>query len=119
MKDNPILSKTFSFSISAIRLYKSLIVSKEYDLARQFFKSATSICANVNEASAAISYKDFASKMSIASKEARESLYWLKIIEVGNFVNENLDDLKKENEQIINIITAIVKTCQRKLKEKH
>ena len=74
MKESPIFSKSFAFSIKAIELYKSLIELREYDLARQFFKSATSICANVNEASAAFSYNDFAYKMSIASKEARESL---------------------------------------------
>jgi four helix bundle protein len=118
MKENPILFKSFAFSLQAIKLYKSLISSKEYDLAKQFFKSSTSICANVNEATAAISYKDFTSKMSIASKEARESLYWLKIIEAGRFTSENIEDIIKENEEIVNIITAIVKTCQEKIKQK-
>lgn len=94
MKGNPILSKSVAFSLEAIKLYKSLIESREYVLSKQFFRSVTNIGANVNEASAAMSYKDFAYKMSIASKEARESLYWLELIEAGKFTNYNLIKLK-------------------------
>jgi four helix bundle protein len=118
MKESPVLSKSFAFSIKAIDLYKSLIEAREYDLARQFFKSSTSICANINEASAAFSYKDFAYKMSIASKEARESLYWIEIIEAGRFIDKDLSLLKKQNLELINILTAIVKTCHNKLNKK-
>ena len=118
MKENPILSKSFAFSLDSINLYKTLINTREFDLARQFFRSSTSICANVNEASAAFSYKDFTHKMSIASKEARESLYWIELIEAGGFTENDLTQLKIQNKELVNIITAIVKTCNEKIKNK-
>jgi four helix bundle protein len=50
--------------------------------------------------------------MSIASKEARESLYWIEIIESTGFTNLNCNELKLEIEELIRLLTAIVKTCQ-------
>ncbi len=70
---NQILEMTFEFSLQIIQLYKQLIASKEYVLSKQILRSATSIGANVEEANAALSKRDFISKMSIASKEARET----------------------------------------------
>ena len=70
------------------------------------------IDANVQEAQAAQSRKDFASKMAIASKEARETLYWLRLLAESGFFNgySSLDDMYTEIRSIINIITRIVKT---------
>lgn len=48
---------------------------KEYILSKQLLRSATSIGAKTEEATVAISKKDFVAKMSIASKEARETRY--------------------------------------------
>ena len=115
MKQNLILNKSFNFSIHSIELYKLLNNNKEFILSKQFLRSATSIGANVNEALAGYSKKDFTAKMSIASKEARESLYWLKLIEVSNFINYDFENLKNECSSIINILTSIVKTSQVKL----
>lgn len=50
--------------------------------------------------------------MSIASKEARELLYWIELIESFGFTSFNCELLKSENEEIIKILTSIVKTCQ-------
>ena len=70
-KENIIIDKTFEFSLRIIELYKYLTIEKkEYILSKQLLKSATSIGANVEEAIAAQSRKDFLSKMNIASKEA-------------------------------------------------
>jgi four helix bundle protein len=75
---NPkILDRTFKFSLQIIELYKKLIDKKEYIISKQLLCSATSIGAKAQEASASFSKKDFAFKMSIASKEARETRYWL------------------------------------------
>lgn len=75
MKTNIIQEKSFSFAVKAIKIYKLLQENREFILSKQFLRSATSIGANVEEALAAISRKDFAAKMSISSKEARETLY--------------------------------------------
>jgi four helix bundle protein len=69
--ENKIVSLTFDFSIEIIRLYKTLLDQKEYVISKQLLRSATSIGANVEEANAAQTKKDFIAKMSIASKEAR------------------------------------------------
>ena len=53
---------------------------KEYILSKQLLRSGTSIGANVNEAQAAQSTKDFIAKLSISSKEARETKYWLDLL---------------------------------------
>lgn len=76
--DNKILELSFSFSLQIIELYKKLQEKKEFVISKQVLRSGTSIGANVEEAIAAQSRKDFISKMAIASKEARETRYWLR-----------------------------------------
>ena len=62
-KENIIIDKTFEFSLKIIELYKYLTIDKkEYILSKQLLKSATSIGANVEEATAAQSRKDFYQK---------------------------------------------------------
>ena len=112
MKDNLIQQKSFEFALKSIPLYKDLLANHEFILSKQFFRSATSIGANVKEASAGYSKKDFAAKMGIASKEARECFYWLELIEASDFSEFPLSQLKEENLRLIRILTAIVKTCQ-------
>lgn len=85
VKNNLIIDKTFQFSLMIIDVYKELIKANEFVLSRQLLKAATSIGANANEASAAFSKKDFIAKMSIASKEARETKYWLLLLERINW----------------------------------
>ena len=118
MKYNLIKEKSFSFSLQAIELYKLLKKNHEFTLANQFFKSSTSIGANIYEATAGISYRDFTAKMSIASKEARETLYWLDLIEAGEFVKYDFFPIKQEAIEIANILSSIVKSCQIKINKK-
>lgn len=76
MKNQSLIQKrSFNFSLSIIKLYQFLSSKNEYILSKQILKSATSIGANVEEATAGQSRKDFITKMSIASKEARETKY--------------------------------------------
>jgi four helix bundle protein len=85
----------------------------EFVLSKQILRSGSSIGANVEEALAAQSRKDFISKMSIASKEARETNYWLRLIKDTHMTNEiDLRPLLKESEEIVKIITSIVKTSK-------
>ena len=115
MNKPKILDRTFQFSLKVIDLYKLLNDYKEYIISKQLLRSATSIGANVHEASAAFSKKDFAYKMSIASKEARETQYWLKLLDQSKLVQYDLTYFKEEIINIINITTAIVKTAQKSL----
>jgi four helix bundle protein len=115
MKENLVKEKSLEFALIAIELYKLLMTKNEYVLSKQFLRSATSIGANVEEALAGYSKKDFTAKMSIASKEARETLYWLKLIEAGKFVEYDFSVLKEESNRLIKILTSIVKTSQLKI----
>ncbi len=117
MKENLVKDKSFEFALIAIKLYKKLLEKNEYVLSKQFLRAATSIGANVEEALAGYSKKDFAAKMSIASKEARETMYWIKLIEFGNFVEYDFTLIKEESARLIRILTSIVKTTQTSLKK--
>lgn len=80
MKDNIIEKKSFEFALRIIEIYKQMKGQREYVLSKQLLRSGTSIGANVREATSAESKKDFIHKMSIASKEAKETEYWLLLI---------------------------------------
>ena len=111
-KENIILDKSFEFALQIIELYQQIVAEKEFILSKQLLRSGTSIGANIEEATAAISKKDFTAKMSIASKEARETRYWLRLLEKSKLVNIDFTKHLEGVEQIINILTAIVKTSQ-------
>ncbi|GLU45079.1 four helix bundle protein [Allomuricauda sp. NBRC 101325] len=104
--------RSFEFSLLIIKLVKNLKENNEYIFANQLLRSATSIGANVAEASAGQSKIDFTSKIAIASKEARETCYWLRLIKEGSITDLELNTYLDEIEQIIKILTKIVKTSQ-------
>lgn len=98
--------------LKIIELYKKLLEQHEYVLSKQLLRSGTSIGANVTEATAAQSKKDFITKMYIASKEARETKYWLTLLSKSKLVNINFNDYLLEIDELIKILTSIVKTSQ-------
>src|SRR5690606_20786196 len=102
--------KSFTFSLLIIQLYKRLLEEKEFVLSKQLLRAATSIGANVVEAEAAQSRKDFISKMCIASKEARETKYWLDLLQQSKIINIDLKEYQQQIDSINKIITSIVKT---------
>ncbi|MEP6262674.1 MAG: four helix bundle protein [Gillisia sp.] len=112
VKENIIRLKSFDFALLIIALYKQMQEEKEYVLSKQLLRSGTSIGANIEEASAAISKKEFIAKMSISAKEARETLYWLKLIEKSQIVRIDVSELLEKSEELIRILTSIVKTSQ-------
>lgn len=115
-QDNIVLDKSFAFAVRIVRLYQHLCSEqKEYVLSKQLLRSATSIGANVNEAQAGQSKADFIAKMSIASKEARESKYWIDLLVKTDYldINENyVQSLVLDIEEIIKLLTSIVKSSQ-------
>jgi len=72
--------KSYDFALEIIKLCSSLKEQKHFEISKQLIRSGTSIGANVEEALAGQSRKDFFAKMAIASKEARETNYWLRLI---------------------------------------
>jgi len=104
--------RTFDFALLVIEVYKFLIGNKEFVMSKQLLRSGTSIGANVEEAQAAQSKADFISKMSIAGKEARECKYWIRLLVQSEFLDDFMkkDELISEIDNIVNIITKIIKT---------
>ena len=102
---------SYAFSLSVINLYRDLIRQNEFVLSKQLLRSGTSIGANVEEALAGQSRADFLSKMSIASKEARESHYWLRLLrDSKTLLPAKVEPLLAESQSLINLLTSIVKT---------
>ena len=105
-----IQQKSFAFALRIIKLYSKLQEQREYVLSRQLLRSGTSIGANVTEATAGQSRKDFLSKMSIASKEARETKYWLQLLQQSELTTLDVTPELAAVEELIRILTSIVKT---------
>lgn len=116
--ENKIQEMSFNFSLQIIYLFKILVDKKEFILSKQLLRSATSVGANVEEATAAQTKKDFITKMSIASKEARETRYWLKLLDRSKLVDINYSSYLASIEHMINILTKIVKTSQESIHAK-
>jgi len=114
MKNSIVRDKSYAFALRVIRLARWLREHKEYEMANQVLRAGTSIGANVEEALAGISRADFAAKMSIASKEARETHYWLRLLRDSKIIpSKKINPMLKEADELIRILTAIVKTSQR------
>jgi|AntRauTorcE11897_2_1112592.scaffolds.fasta_scaffold11190_1 four helix bundle protein len=113
----PVYEKSFEFALAIIELYKKLIDQKEYVLSKQILRSGTSVGANIVEASAAYSKGDFAYRMSVASREARESNWWLLLLKKSQLVAVDLNDEIESCDELIKLLTSIVKTSQNSLKK--
>jgi len=111
-RENIILTKSIAFSGKIIGFTRKLKDIKEFDLARQLFKSGTSIGANIHEAQSAESKRDFIHKLKIADKEAEETKYWLILI-IENFELEESQELMEELINIKRILGKIIATSRK------
>ena len=116
MKENIVKNKNFEFALKIIELYKILQSEKEYVISKQLLRSGTSIGANIAESEAGVSRADFVYKLTISSKEARETIYWLQLLKQSNLVNLdiNLSSYIDDCNELIRLLTAIVKTINTK-----
>src|SRR5207302_11086239 len=102
---------TKRFALRIIRLCAKLPKDRAADIiARQLIRSGTSIGANYREASRAATKKHFSSIMTVALREADETLYWLELLAESGLVHpELLRDLVDECRQLVAILAASVK----------
>ncbi|MDO3377825.1 four helix bundle protein [Geoalkalibacter halelectricus] len=113
--ENLIRQKSYDFALQVIEISRSLVRANEFVISKQLLRSGTSVGANVEEAQAAQSRADFVAKMSIASKEARESHYWLRLLRDSNSISPvQVAPLLREAESIVKILTSIVKSASTK-----
>lgn len=111
MKQSILKDKSKEFALRVIRLYKYLCEEKnEYILSKQLLRSGTSIGANIAEAFYGQSEADFASKLSIAQKEAGETMYWLELLHESEYLRQNeYDSIHSDTEELIKLLTSSIK----------
>jgi len=113
-----IRERTFEFACAIVKFCRVLGAAPgaQRHIAGQLLNAGTSVGANVEEARAAYSKREFISKNSIALKEAREALYWLRIIKTCALAPpEQVTSLLDEANQLVAILTATVKTARLRL----
>lgn len=118
MTSEELENRLIKFSVSTILLCKKKEISfaTEY-LSKQMIRSATSAALNYGEARSAESTRDFLHKMKICLKELRECMINLKIQKGASLTKEiiSLDKLIIENNELISIFVASIKTSTTKL----
>ena len=113
-RSHDIYDRLLEFGIRIVKFCK--ILSKNLEnrvLADQLIRSGTSVGANMQEADAASSRKDFINKVNISKKEIQETNYWLKTVLGAGLVNneinkQELQSLLKESDELIRIIGTIL-----------
>lgn len=107
-------SRTKAFALRVIRLVNALPSNQvSWTLGKQLLRSGTSIGANYREASRACTKKHFTSIITIALREADETLYWLELLEESETMKpELLKPLQEECNELIAILAATVKTSK-------
>jgi four helix bundle protein len=114
MSEKKIKERTFEFALATIKLAETLPKNTAgFKLGKQILRSGTSIGANVEEATGARSKREFANCMNIAKREARETNYWLRLLQDSKLLGKpKIQPLLDEVEIIIRILTSIVKTSE-------
>jgi four helix bundle protein len=113
-----IRARSFKYSLRAVKLYQYLQKQRDgasWILGKQFLRAACSVGANIEEAQSAESRPDFVHKLGIAQKEARESLYWLRLLSESALVPQGrLSPLTLETEELIAVLTSIIVSTKSK-----
>ena len=111
--------RLIQFAVDVILLCKKIDKSFASEhLAKQLIRSTTSSALNYGEARSGESTRDFLHKMKICLKELRESMINMKIQKGARLITDVnlLDKLIKENDELISIFVASIKTASNKLK---
>ena len=106
-----IQNRTFEFAVRIVNLCRHLDETPGVGrtIGRQLLRAGTSVGANVEEAQAGQSKADFISKIAIALKEARETLYWLRLLAASKVLPvERLSGLQTEIEELMRVLGAIL-----------
>ena len=112
MEKSVLQQKSYQFAIRVVRLYAILRDERhEYVLSKQLLRSGTSVGANLREAKRGQSRADFSAKMTIALKEADESLYWIELLKDGGFLSdEEFNSIHTDGEELVKMLVSATKT---------
>jgi four helix bundle protein len=107
--------RVFEFASRIVRLHDWFCKQRRggnRTLINQLLDAGTAIGSNLEEARAGQSRADFIAKSRIALKEARESHYWLRLIErSGSVARQRIHPLVEESNEIVAVLTTIVKNA--------
>ncbi len=103
--------RTFQFA-KAVRIFVKTLPKTiaNIDDGKQLIKASGSVGANYREANESLGKKDFLMRMKISRKEAKESVYWLKLIhETNNLKNAgDAQSLMQEAIELKKILSSIL-----------
>jgi len=111
MSKSILKDKSYAFAIRVVRLSQYLQSDKrEFVLSKQVLRSGTAIGALIREAEFGQSRADFASKMSIALKEANETDYWISLLKDTGYIKVNeFDSIQNDCKELIAMLVSTVK----------
>ena len=111
------LDKSYAFALRIVKLYKYLCESKkEYTLSKQVLRSGTSIGANLEEARAGQSERDFLHKTSISFKECKETHYWLRLLRDSDYIESSIAaSLIADCEELSKMLSSTIITMKKNL----
>lgn len=110
---NVLKDKSYSFALEIVKLSKIIQTQNEFVLGRQILRSGTAVGALIREAEFGQSKKDFINKMSIALKEANETLYWLDLLKDAEIIELKIyQKLKSLNLELVAMLVSSIKTAK-------
>ncbi len=117
--DSAVKSQSKRFAIRIVRLYQYLCKEKhERILSKQLLRSGTSIGANIVEAQAAVSKKEFLAKMYISFKECHETEYWLELLHDTEYLtDEEFESISQDNTALKKMLSSITFTTTQNLQK--
>ncbi|HZT78284.1 MAG TPA: four helix bundle protein [Vicinamibacterales bacterium] len=110
MASKEIAERTLRFAVRIVHIYRRMLDTggAARALAPQLLRSAASIGANLEEATAAQSKADFIAKIGIAHKEARETVYWLRLVVAAHLLPADVVEPELDEAlQLARILAAI------------
>lgn len=116
MNKEELNKRVYIFSIKVIKFLSKFPEKKFYwIISDQLLRSATSIGANIIEAQAASSKKDFTNFYNHALKSANETKYWLCLLrDTGNIASSEVELLLNEVIELSKILGASILTLKGK-----
>lgn len=114
MKENVIKTKSFTFAVRIVSMYKFLISEKkEFVMSKQLLRSGTAVGALYREAEQAESKPDFIHKMGIAQKECNETIYWPELLQATEYLDNNqFNSINTDAIELMKLITSIIKSSK-------
>jgi four helix bundle protein len=113
-KEYDLEERTLEFARRSVKFCQGLSKTAiNVEIGKQLVRAATSVGANYIEANEALSRKDFLMRIKICRKEAKETGYWLRLIEVSDLDLRNEQEaLFKESVELMKIFGSILTKSQ-------